>query len=212
MLGVYDALVFDLDGTLVDSAPVLKQILNGMRGERGLPPLTIETYRAWSSEGGSALIARSMEIDETRTAEDLSYFRESYEKLPTPVESVYPGVRNFLNEASKRCVKLGVCTNKPGRLSQKVLVETKLCTFFKSVISGDSLLVKKPDPTPLLEVITRLGVDKNKTLYVGDSGIDHKTAIAAGVDFLLFKSGYDVDHESKYQGDSFFDYQALRWD
>lgn len=211
MMRKYKAIVFDLDGTLIDSALVLQIILNKMRGELGLLPLPLEKYRKWSSEGGIKLIANSMEINESdiRSAEYLLHFRDCYSLLPTLKSSVYAFSHDFLELAYRTNIRLGLCTNKPSKLSNKVLLETGLMGLFDGIVSGDTLSVKKPNPDPLLAVIGMLDVDKKDVLFVGDSSIDYQTSCSAGVDFLLFKSGYDEEFEAVFEGVSFNSYLDL---
>lgn len=209
MLREYETIVFDLDGTLVDSAPVLKLILNQMRLERKLQPHPIELYRAWSSEGGSKLIAKSLEIPEAEAGRDLARFRSVYAMTPTAMQCVYSDAASFLSFAKNCGIRLGLCTNKPSLLAYKVLDETSLAKYFSAVVCGDTLSLKKPNPEPLLEVLKVLNVDRKKALFIGDSGIDKKTASAAGVDFLLFRSGYDLALEATYSSQSFTSYRQL---
>lgn len=205
----YEAIVFDLDGTLVDSAPVFKLILDQMRGERSLPPLPIEVYMAWSSLGASKLIANAQEIPESDTGTDLVRFRTAYEMLPTPVNCTYPGVTCFLEEAKSNGTKLGICTNKPNILTYKVLDETRLNKYFSGVVCGDTLSVKKPEPDPLFETLRILDIDSRNSLFIGDSYIDKKTAQSAEIDFLLFRSGYDLSLELTYDVPFFTSYEQL---
>lgn len=188
----YKAVVFDLDGTLVDSAPLVASILNGMREEQGGRPIELSYYREWSSEGGATLIGKALEVGADRISEFLQQFRERYFALPTPRSSVFPGVLDALTSLKARGIRLGICSNKPEHLCHKVLRETELESSFDVVVGGDTLEKRKPDRAPLLFAIDRLAVETSDVLFVGDSGIDHATSLAASVDFLLYPSGYDT--------------------
>ena len=187
----YRSVVFDLDGTLIDSAPVVACILNGMREERGFRPIDLDFYRQWSSVGGKALVGRSLELSEGLVEVALCEFRKRYFVSQTPVDSVFSGARGALEGLVSRGISLAICSNKPERLCHKVLQETGLATFFKVVVGGDTLDERKPSPAPLLHAISELGRPRSECLFIGDSCVDREASIAANVDFALYPSGYD---------------------
>jgi phosphoglycolate phosphatase len=187
----YRGVVFDLDGTLVDSAPTICSILNEMRLERGDGPLNLHLYRKWSSEGGSMLIANALGIDREYADAAVADFRRRYALSVTPPDSPYDGVHQMLKMLKENQIKMAICSNKPELLCRKVLVETDLYAFFDIVVGGDTLKVRKPHEEPLLFAIRAIGLSPAEILYVGDSIIDNKTSEAADVDYSHFSGGYD---------------------
>ena len=189
---VVHAIVYDLDGTLIDSAHIVAQILNRMREDRGLPALLLERYTPWMSVGGAEMIGYALdETDSNAIQEDLRVFRQSYLNLPTPEESVYPGVRETLMALTDEGYHLGVCTNKPRVLVDKIMAETGLGGFFRFTQAGGDLAVRKPHPDTLKSCILGLGSSYFNTLMVGDSTIDQKLAMECKTDFVFFSDGYD---------------------
>ena len=188
---MYSAVVFDLDGTLIDSAPTVAIVLNSMRHQMGKDALGIESYRSWSSEGGEVLVGNALDLSLKDAAQFVPEFRKHYFELPTPIECIYPGVIDMLREFKSRKIRMAICSNKPENLCRKVLRETTLFDFFDVVIGGDTLSKKKPDPAPLLYSMIKIATSFNQVLYVGDSSIDKQTAMAANIDFAHFMGGYD---------------------
>jgi phosphoglycolate phosphatase len=207
--GKYKVVVFDLDGTLVDSAPVLQTIINGMRKKEGLPPLPIELYKEWSSEGGKTMMSKAFDIPVHETDKQLEIFRLTYASMTTPANCIYPNAKNFLEALVGVGVFLAICTNKPKNLCDKVLQETGLADFFQVIVSGSCLAVKKPSPEPLLECVRQLKASASEVLFIGDSSIDKETSLRASIDFMLFKSGYDKDVEEAHTGRHFRSYKDL---
>jgi phosphoglycolate phosphatase len=191
MISTYRGIVFDLDGTLIDSAPVVADILNAMRQDHSKDALGIDFYRAWSSEGGAVLVGNALDISSKDAEQFVPEFRRRYFDLPTPLNSIYPGVIEMLKAFESRNISLAICSNKPEHLCKKVLNEVNLSSYFDIVVGGDTLAKRKPDPLPLMHVIHEIRINPNRILYVGDSLIDKNTAISAGIDFAFFAGGYD---------------------
>ena len=186
------AIVYDLDGTLVNSAQIVIEILNRMRVERGLEPLPLERYIPWMSVGGIEMIRNALdESDPDAIKKDLSRFRQSYIEMPTPNESIYSGVRDVLKYLSNKGYQLGVCTNKPRVLVDKIMSETGLGEFFSFIQAGGDIPVKKPHPDTLKLCISNLESNHINTLMVGDSTVDQRLAINCKTDFVFFSNGYD---------------------
>lgn len=191
-------LIFDLDGTLVDSVGVVGSILNAMRAEAGRAPLDQDFYRHWSSRGGVALVGRALEVGPDQALSQVDEFRRRYRERPTPDESVFPGAHSTLEQLSQRGVRLAICSNKPEHLCRKVLHETGLGRYFDAIIGGDTTPRGKPDPAPLLAAMAAIGAQPATTLMIGDSTVDQKTAAAAKVGFVFYSAGYDdgVDRDA----------------
>ena len=183
-------IVFDLDGTLVDSAPDIQGIANGLMAEEGLAPFTLDQTRDFIGNGVGVFVQKmraARGIPDADHDKLLARFVACYQNA-TELTKVYPDVRQALQALHAADHRLGVCTNKPMAATRAVLTHLSLSTYFKTVIGGDSLPVSKPDPAPLHAAYDALG--EGQTVYVGDSDVDAETAMRAGVPFLLFTEGY----------------------
>lgn len=184
------AILFDLDGTLIDSAPDIHAAVNAMLAEEGRAPLSLPEVIAFIGNGLPRLVelviaARDLDRadHQTLTAQVLEY----YNAMGHSLTRLYPGVRPALEALRARGHWLGLCTNKPEAPARHILDQFDLAPFFSGVIGGDSLPQRKPDPAPLQALIDQAGAS---AIYVGDSEVDAQTAQRAGVPFLLFTEGY----------------------
>jgi phosphoglycolate phosphatase len=185
--------VFDLDGTLIDSAPDMHRAVNLMLGDLGCAPLTLPDIRSMVGDGASALIARALAARQCVSADPakaLEQFLEHYEADPTNVTRTFPGVATTLGRLQAAGLTLAVCTNKPTRLTNMILERLGMSRFFARVVAGDSMPFRKPDPRALMEVINGFGTPNAATIMVGDSEVDAATAHAASVPFVLMTYGY----------------------
>ena len=201
------AILFDLDGTLVDSAADMAGALNHVLSEDGFPELSIADVTGMIGGGIPLLIERALIAHgEKPTAERVESiyprYREAY--VPRAVETTcpFPGIVEVLESFRSAGVGLGVCTNKPEDVSHVILDKLGLTPFFGVVIGGDTLPVKKPDPAPVLEGLKRLGCKSADGLMVGDSAADANAAKAAGVRAILVTFGYSQEpiHELPNNG------------
>lgn len=183
-------IIFDLDGTLVDSAPIVASILNDMRNAKGLEDLPLALYRDLSSQGGATLVGRAMEIDPASAGSMVDSFRQRYASLPTPVGSLYPSARDTLEALHHRGCRLAICSNKPERLCLKVLKETDILQFFHGVVGGDTAGVSKPDRRPV-DFAMASCAGTLPAFFVGDSIIDQQAAQNAALPFIHFSGGYE---------------------
>lgn len=185
-------LVFDLDGTLIDSAPQIHAAANIVFANKGFSPLSQETVRGFIGNGVGVLVSRSMahlgiDPDAELHAELVGNFVRIYEEA-FDLTTLYPGVSTALTELSAAGHRLAICTNKPLGPTRAVLHHFGLSALFPVVIGGDSLPQRKPDPAPLRAALQALG--PGKALFIGDSEVDAETARAAGVPLVLFSGGY----------------------
>ena len=195
----YSSLVFDLDGTLIDSAALVGSILNEMRAENNSPPLDMAFYHHWSSRGGLQLVGHALDIAPEDAQSAVDEFRRRYRDRPTPQDSVYSGVHETLFALQMAGLTLALCSNKPEHLCRNVLSETSLDRYFSALIGGDSTPYAKPSRAPLDAAMQAIGAHPSATLMIGDSTVDQKTAAAVGIGFVLFTGGYDdgvVRHEA----------------
>ena len=198
-----EALIFDLDGTLVDSAPDLTAATNHALSLIGREPITLAQAKSFVGHGSRALIkmgcvATGFLVDD-KTLEKLNIaFLNYYSENIAGQSQIFPGLLKLLAQAKKQNLKLGVCTNKVERLSHKLLRELKMADFFGAVVGGDTLPIMKPDPAPYCEVASRLGVNPANTIMFGDSETDIRTAQNVGVPVIAVTFGYTPEHVSTY--------------
>jgi phosphoglycolate phosphatase len=186
-----DAIVFDLDGTLIDSRRDITTAINRMRAERDLPPLALEAVVTMVGEGARLLVERALgpgfppeSIDEA-----LKRYLGYYDEVCLDATTAYPGVEAMLAALGRR-YPLALLSNKGEAFSRKILDGLGLTGFFREILGGDSLPSRKPDPAGLHILAGRLGVPVERLLLVGDTWIDAETAHNAGCAFALVKWGF----------------------
>lgn len=189
----YAAVVFDLDGTLVDSAPDLHAAANAMLADLGRPGLTLPQVTSFIGNGVPKLVERCLEATGGAGAlypEALASYRAHYDAAPADLTHPWPGALDAVRGLRAAGLPLGICTNKPEGPARKLLALLGMGGFFDSVIGGDTLPEHKPQPEPLLRCLAELDADPARALYVGDSETDAETAANAGIPFALFTRGY----------------------
>ncbi len=199
-------IVFDLDGTLIHSAPDIHDAVNRMLADESLAPLSLERVTSFVGNGVPRLVERVMRdrgLDPARHAELMAVFLRYYEANPTRLTRPFPGVEAALKALAGKGHVLGVCTNKPAGVAADILEKLGLGHYFKTVFGGDSLPEKKPDPKPLLACIKAMG--GGEAIYVGDSEVDAECAERAGVPFILFAGGYRKTAPEKLQHSAVFE-------
>ena len=193
-------LVFDLDGTLVDSVPDLRAALNEMLRERGRPPLSLPEVKRMVGDGAPAMVARALAATGPEAIDAggaLARFLEIYEANPVRLSRLYPEVRRTLTELRRRGYGTAICTNKPQRATIAVVEGLGLGDLFDGIAGGDHFPVRKPDPGHLLGLIAQLGARREASVMIGDNENDAAAARAAGVPLILVRYGYArVDPES----------------
>ncbi len=204
--------VFDLDGTLIDSAPDIAAAANVMLREIGREALPLPRIVAFVGSGVPKLVERCLDAtggrDEAGFRAALAIFRRAYDADPATLTRPYPGVPEMLEALAGAGFALGVCTNKPEAPARAILEALGLAGRFGAVVGGDTLPVTKPDPAPLREAVSRLG--GGAALFVGDSETDEATAKAAGLPFLFFTGGYRKKPAEAFAADFAFDrFEAL---
>lgn len=202
-----EAVVFDLDGTLVDSAEDLRRACNRLLAESGRRSLTGEEIRRFIGDGAAKLVERAFLAtggwpEGSQPDPLLQRFLVFYGADPVSATRCFPGVPETLRHLHAAGLRLGVCTNKPVGPAHAVLAGLGLDSLFDVVIGGDSVATRKPSPEPLLAVLERLGVAPARAFMVGDNEHDAATARAAGLSRVyLMAYGYarlplaGIDHD-----------------
>jgi len=193
-------LIFDLDGTLVDSKLDLAHSVNATRMHFGLPPLDVETVSAYIGNGAPVLLRRAMGPE--TSAEDvqkaLEYFLAHYSEHKLDHTRAYPGIPEALEELHRDGVEMAVLTNKPVGASTGIIDGLGLSKYFARIYGGNSFEQKKPDPIGVDTLVAELGATKDLTLMVGDSSVDVRTARNAGIKVCGVTYGFQPE---SFEGD-----------
>ena len=190
-------ILFDLDGTLLDSAPDLAHCVNVMLAHFGRPPCREDEVRTWVGTGTARLVGRALtarldgDPGADAVAEALPVFMATYAEHTLVHSVLYPGARECLATLAGAGYALGCVTNKAVRFTEPVLRQLGLQDAFGLVLSGDSLPAMKPHPAPLLHAAAHFGVAPADSLLVGDSVTDVQAARAAGVGIICMSYGYN---------------------
>lgn len=178
-----DLVIFDLDGTLIDSKLDLAHAVNAARGHMGLAPIGNETVYSYVGNGAPVLMRRAMgpEASDAEVEHALEFFLAYYRAHMLDYTRLYPGVREALDEFKDRGVAMAVLTNKPVRFSQDIVKGLGLGHHFFRVYGGNSFEQKKPHPIGIETLLREAGVARGRTLMVGDSAVDIRTARNASV-------------------------------
>ena len=189
-----EAIVFDLDGTLIHSAPDLRFAANEALKAVDRRQLDLPTIISFIGNGVEVLVERILDAtgdsSEALKRDVLAIFLKVYGANMTTLTRPYPGVVAALEQLKSSGVRLGVCTNKPTAPAREICEKLDLVQFFDVIVGAESDQPKKPDPQSLLTCIAALNCTPEQALYVGDSAIDFHTARRASVDFRLFSAGY----------------------
>ena len=209
------ALLFDLDGTLIDTAPEIALALNRTLAWMGRPEADPEAVRGWIGDGARALLDKALGEPSSDAVWD--HFAYEYAAACGQASRLYPGVRKMLERLHAQGLKLAVLTNKEARFAHKLLALHDITTHFDLLVAGDSLDVKKPHPGVVRHALAALDVLPDETAFVGDSITDVRTARAAGVRSWIVTHGYpngrfqDTDAPDAWVG-RFADFDPLGGD
>lgn len=198
----YDLILFDLDGTLIETAPEIADAVNDTLKQFKLPAVTQQQVNDWIGHGTRSLLIQALaEVGRTtvqavQVADNFptieAAFGVHYERRCGTRSHLYPRVRETLQALRAEGIKLVVMTNKEGRYTQVVLDAHQMSPLFDRVISGDTLPVKKPNPAGIVDCLERFGASRERTLFVGDSSIDVATARNAGIAVWALPYGYNM--------------------
>ncbi|MBI2236459.1 MAG: phosphoglycolate phosphatase [Magnetospirillum sp.] len=188
------AVVFDLDGTLIDSLPDLAAAVNRLLAEEGRPPLSADEVKVMVGDGAGTLVERAFAarggLPGPEVAPYLARFLADYEPRAAELTRPWPGVIETLERLKADGLSLAVCTNKPSRATDEVLAALGLTRFFDVVVGGDDVRSLKPDPAHVRVTLDRLGVTAAEAAMIGDSVNDVLAATAAGVPSVVVSFGY----------------------
>ena len=213
-------LIFDFDGTLIDSVPDLADATNAMLITLGKAPYPLDTIRNWVGNGSKMLVERALvgkievlegELTEETVDHAEQVFFDAYKNLSGSKTVAYPDVDSGLKKLRAAGFKLALVTNKPIRFVPKILQSFGWQDLFSEVLGGDSLSVKKPDPAPLLHVCEALDVTPAQAIMIGDSRNDILAGQNANMDTLGLSYGYNYGQDIRELNptETFDDFAAL---
>jgi 2-phosphoglycolate phosphatase len=191
--------LFDLDGTLLDSAPDMLAAVNAMRARRGRGPMLLADLRPHVSKGSRAMVAAAfMDVDAAERETWIPEFLAEYERELGRHGAPFEGVEAMLGMLEAAGTPWGIVTNKPEYLARQLMPLLGWETRCPVLIGGDTLPVRKPDPTPLLVAAERMGVAAGKCIYVGDDERDIVAARAAGMPSVVALWGYRLSEDDPF--------------
>jgi phosphoglycolate phosphatase len=201
------ALIFDLDGTLIDSKGDLIHSVNAMLGEMGRARLDEDTISGYIGHGAPLLVSRALgsnaKEDDLRRA--LQFFLAYYEEHKLDTTCAYPGVADALAELSRKNVPMAVLTNKPVKISVRILEALGLSAHFRAIYGGNSFETKKPDPFGANTILSEFGAAPRETMLIGDSEVDVQTARNARMIAVAVNYGFGVHDRTQHPADIYLE-------
>lgn len=204
------AIVFDLDGTLIDSAPDITAAVNQLLAGHQLPPLTVPQVTKMIGNGVEKLVERAFDAADAplsagRLKQVLAEMAPIYLQHTTRLTTLLPGVREALATLHVRGVALAVATNKPQAATRAILTHFGLADMMSAIVGGDAVVNKKPAPDALLLALDKIGVTASEAMMVGDSKADIGAARAAGMPVVLVRGGYTLEPAEQLGADIVLD-------
>ncbi|HNE59482.1 MAG TPA: phosphoglycolate phosphatase [Ottowia sp.] len=187
------AVLFDLDGTLMETAPELTDALNDTLRRHDLPAVDEARVRGWIGDGARALLAKAFaHAGATPAAANAAWpgFHRDYSARCGTRSSLFPGARELLARLSKAGIRTALLTNKESAFAHRLLARHDLASAFDLIVAGDTLAVKKPDPGVVMHALQKLHIEPGQALLLGDSLTDVRTARAAGIAVRIVRHGY----------------------
>lgn len=191
--GILTTFIFDLDGTLIDSAPDIADAANRLLQEFGAEALPVGKVMKMVGGGAPKLLERAFaaaRVPMPAPEEALARFLDHYHTGPSMMTKPYPGVTNLLARLHRAGNPIALCTNKPGRATEAILERLRWDGLFSAIVAGDDLPEKKPSALPVLAALIQAGGSPNRALYVGDSHVDVQAARNAGMPVVVLTHGY----------------------
>ena len=190
-------LIFDLDGTLIDSRADLAAAINHMRGQFGLEPLSLKTISSYIGNGSRKLVERSLQGANVDIEEAMRLNKEYYGAHLTVHTTLYEGVAEGLRKLAAAGHKLAVLTNKPGDPSREILKHFGIAECFEAIVGGGDVPQLKPEPDGIFHCMKRTGIEKDRVCMVGDHYTDLAVAENAGVRSALVRYGFGEERGYK---------------
>jgi phosphoglycolate phosphatase len=205
-----DLLIFDLDGTLIDSQLDLAHSVNAMRVHMGMAPLAHETVFSYVGNGAPVLVRRSLGAgaSDADVERGLAFFLQYYREHMLDHTVLYPGVREALDEFRDAGRQMAVLTNKPVRFSEAIIAGLGLESHFFRIYGGNSFEQKKPDPIGVETLLTESGLARERTMMIGDSAVDVRTARNANVKAVGVTYGFQPETLKADPPDILLDHMA----
>lgn len=203
--GAYGAVLFDLDGTLIDTAPDMVRALKTMQAERGIEPIDYAIGRSQVSNGAIGLLREGFADSDIRFGDPLHQeFLEIYARDVASDSRVFPELDRLLEALEAAAIPWGIVTNKPGFLTAMILDSLGLTERSAVTVCGDTLTTRKPDPAPLIHAAALAAIDPATTLYVGDARRDIDAGRGAGMGTIAVTYGYITadDDARRWQADA----------
>jgi phosphoglycolate phosphatase len=206
----FDIVIYDLDGTLIDSARDMCLAVSRVLADHGLPPITDHDARIFMGEGSKVTMRRAfakngLELDDVQLSAVTREFVRYYEADPVRHTTAFDGVYEVIHRFDRIGLRQGVCTNKFERPSRLILEGLKLMPPLTDVAGADTFTVRKPDPGHILQLIARMGGDAKRAVMIGDSIHDLEAAHAAGLPAVLVSWGYTARPASELGAEAVID-------
>jgi len=206
----YSAVVFDLDGTVADTAQDIHASLVAALAGKGLPPVDLESTRLMIGGGPQLLVERALHrlginTDARLVTNLVEAFHDDYLANGDRHARLYDGAESALRQLHAMGMRIGLCSNKPDDLCRMLTRSFGIDRYIDETLGSTPGMPKKPDPAPLLAIVERLGVTPSDTLYIGDSDADVKAARAAGIPVMLVSYGYTLRPAGQLGSDGVID-------
>lgn len=206
----FDTVVYDLDGTLIDSARDMQLAVSNVLADHGLPPVTEDDLREFMGQGSKVTMGRAFAkhgrtLDDRALSAVTAEFVRYYEADPISHTTAFAGVPEVVARFDRMGLRQGVCTNKFEKPSRIILEHLKLMPPISDVAGADSFPVRKPDPRHILMLLDRMGGDPRRAVMIGDSTHDAEAARAAGIPSVLVSWGYTLKPAHELGADAVID-------
>jgi N-acetyl-D-muramate 6-phosphate phosphatase len=199
----YNAVLFDLDGTLIDTAPDMVTVLQHLQQEHGVEPAPYDLARSFVSNGAIGLLTLGFPEIEIEFGDELhQQYLERYAEMICQESQIFDGLDRLLDQLDDLDCPWGIVTNKPEQLTEPLLIALGLAERSSCIVSGDTLSVRKPDPAPLLLGCDLLGVDAATSIYIGDAERDIEAGRRAGMATIAAGYGYITPDDDPREWDA----------